>query len=112
MPTSDAVADSDDGAVDDSGEAAGVGVVDSAVDSGREDEAGRNDGGGPSLCSRICMGCCNAMDKCVTGNTEAICGTAGAACVDCSTHKCGLTEAPCCGTKGCGCAVAGILGCN
>ncbi len=111
MPLSDAVASSDDsGATVDSG--AAVGVVDAAVDAAREDEAGGEDGGGPSFCSRICMGCCNAMGKCVIGNTVASCGTGGASCGDCSTHKCPLTESPCCGNKGCGCAVAGILGCN
>jgi hypothetical protein len=68
---------------------------------------------GASLCSMICMGCCDALGKCRTGNTMAVCGVAGGTCDDCSTHKCTtLTEAPCCGSKGCGCAVAGLIGCN
>jgi hypothetical protein len=87
-----------------------------SVDSGAApeggDETGGSDSGGPSLCSMICMGCCDTMGKCRTNNTTAICGANGASCEDCSTRKCPLTEAPCCGTKGCGCAVAGILGCN
>jgi hypothetical protein len=87
---------------------------DAAIESGTAIDASDDAGIAPSLCSRICTGCCDAMGKCRTGNTTALCGGtgAGAACSDCSTNKCPLTEAPCCGSKGCGCAVAGLIGCN
>jgi hypothetical protein len=84
----------------------------SAVDSGGSSEAG-DDGGTFALCARICMGCCDAAGKCRPGNTTTVCGAMGAACEDCSMHLCTtLTEAPCCGANGCGCGVAGILGCK
>lgn len=84
----------------------------SAVDSGDVGEAGGDAAIPPSLCSMLCDGCCDAEGKCRPGNTTAICGVMGGTCEDCSKQKCGLTESGCCGTKGCGCAVAGILGCN
>lgn len=83
------------------------------ADSGGSMDAGDDGGGDMALCARICMGCCDAQGRCRTGNTMAICGAKGNLCEDCSKHACTtLTEAPCCGTNGCGCAVAGILGCN
>jgi hypothetical protein len=85
---------------------------DAAVESGTEIDAGTDAGMPPSACSMICTGCCDATGKCRTGNAVALCGVMGAACDDCSANKCPLTEAPCCGTKGCGCAVAGLIGCN
>ncbi len=85
---------------------------DAAVESGPEIDAGTDAGMSPSVCSMICTGCCDAMGKCRTGNATAQCGVMGATCDDCSPNKCPLTEAPCCGTKGCGCAVAGLIGCN
>jgi hypothetical protein len=82
------------------------------VDSGGSSEAG-DDGSTFAFCAKNCMGCCDATGKCRPGNTMAVCGAKGAACEDCSTHACTtLTEAPCCGANGCGCAVAGILGCK
>lgn len=82
------------------------------VDSGGSSDAG-DDGGTFALCARLCMGCCDATGKCRPGNTLTVCGVKAAVCEDCSTHKCStLTEAPCCGTSGCGCAVAGVLGCK
>jgi hypothetical protein len=83
--------------------------LEAGVDSDARKETGGNDAG-PSLCSLICMGCCDAQGKCRAGDTVAICGATGGSCEDCSTHKCGLAESPCCGSKGCGCA--SILGCN
>ena len=84
-----------------------------AIDSGDSSEAGGDEGGTSSLCAKICMGCCDALGKCRPGNTMAVCGATGGACEDCSTHQCTtLTESPCCGANGCGCAVAGILGCH
>jgi hypothetical protein len=81
-------------------------------DSGRSSEAGV-DGGTSALCARICMGCCDATGKCRPGNTMAVCGAKGAGCEDCSMHMCTtLTQAPCCGAGGCGCGVAGIIGCK
>jgi hypothetical protein len=113
-PVPDATASDDDrGAVADSSAVREATVSDdSGPASEGGDEAGGGDSGGPSLCSMICMGCCDTIGKCRTGNTTALCGASGASCEDCSTRKCALTESPCCGTKGCGCAVAGILGCN
>jgi hypothetical protein len=81
------------------------------LDSGSSSGAG--DGSTASLCAKLCVGCCDATGQCRAGDTMAICGAKGAACDDCAMHKCTtLTEAPCCGTKGCGCAIAGLLGCN
>jgi hypothetical protein len=68
----------------------------------------------PTLCSKLCGGCCNSLGQCVTGNKTGVCGASGAMCLDCSSVKtCPLTEAACCTSKGaCGCAVAGLVGCN
>ncbi len=102
---------------EDAGDVTDSGVRDEAsveVDSGGSIDAG-DDGGsaGAALCARICMGCCDAQGQCHPGNTMAICGAKGNLCEACAKHVCStLTEAPCCGASGCGCAVAGILGCN
>jgi hypothetical protein len=90
----------------------GTKANDAAIESGMEVDAGDDAGMALSLCARICTGCCDAMGKCRTGNAAMQCGVMGAACEDCSANKCPLTEAPCCGSKGCGCAVAGLIGCN
>ncbi len=108
----DATASGEDAsAVKDSGQPDEASV---AVDSGGSMDAGDDDDGGmAALCAKLCMGCCDAQGKCHPGNTMAICGAKGNLCDDCSKHACTtLTEAPCCGTNGCGCAVAGLLGCN
>ena len=112
-PPDDATASGEDAgerpdskAADDSG-----GVVDSggSVDAGDDGSSA-----GAAECAKICnMGCCDAQGQCHPGNTMAICGAKGNLCENCSKHACTtLTEAPCCGAAGCGCAVAGILGCN
>jgi hypothetical protein len=92
----------------------GIKGYDAEIESGTgiEIDAG-DDGMAPSLCATICTGCCDKMGRCQTGNTTNACGVMGAACENCTTNKgCPLTEAPCCGSKGCGCAVAGLIGCN
>ena len=61
---------------------------DAAVESGTAIDASDDAGIPPSICSRICTGCCDAMGKCRTGNTTALCGGMGAACSDCSTNRC------------------------
>jgi hypothetical protein len=67
-----------------------------------------------AACASICSGCCDSTGHCQTGNTAAQCGLKGALCADCSTRNCGLpSDFGCCTTAGaCGCAVAGIVGCN
>jgi hypothetical protein len=84
-----------------------------ASDGGSDAEAGARSDGGPSFCSMICAGCCDAQGKCRTGDTTAICGGAGSMCLDCSTKVCAITSEGCCTAKGaCGCSVGGLLGCN
>jgi hypothetical protein len=66
-----------------------------------------------SACSALCNGCCDSTGHCQAGTTTAVCGAAGSACVDCSSHVCVVSELGCCKAGGgCGCAVAGIVGCN
>jgi hypothetical protein len=112
-PADDAPASGEDAsAVKDAGRSPDEASV--ALDSGGSMDGGDDDGGrAEAVCAKICMGCCDAQGQCHPGNTMATCGAKGNLCDDCSKHACTtLTEAPCCGTNGCGCAVAGILGCN
>ena len=88
-------------------------VAPDAGDGGSDADAGDRSEGGPSFCSTICAGCCDAQGKCRTGDTTAICGGAGSMCLDCSAKVCPITSGGCCTAKGaCGCSVAGLLGCN
>jgi hypothetical protein len=101
---------------EDAGDVKDSGVRDEAsieADAGGSIDAGDDGSAAMAVCATICMGCCDAQGQCHPGNTMAICGAKGNLCEACSKHVCStLTEAPCCGASGCGCAVAGILGCN
>jgi hypothetical protein len=86
-------------------------MVDSPVT--REDggDAGF-DAGGTGACAMICAGCCDVNDRCQAGTATTVCGASGAMCQSCSTHSCTLST-PCCKAGGgCGCALAGVIGCN
>jgi hypothetical protein len=111
-PGADALASGDDDATVADASAVSEASTFDAGDVGEAGKAGGDAAGPPTLCSMLCDGCCDAEGKCRPGNTTAICGVMGGACEDCSKQKCSLTESGCCGAKGCGCAVAGILGCN
>jgi hypothetical protein len=79
------------------------------------DGSGVNDATAFMKCVTICSGCCDPSGRCVAmaQQSQSVCGTGGNACADCTADKtCPLTEAPCCGSNGCGCAVAGVIGCN
>ena len=101
---------------EDAGDVKDSGVRDEASiegDSGGSIDAGDDGNAAVAVCARICMGCCDEQGQCHPGNTMAVCGAKGNLCEACAKHVCStLTEAPCCGASGCGCAVAGILGCN
>ncbi len=69
-PGHDAATAGDDGSVaPDSSEGDDTGL---SGDAGAGEAGG--DDGGPSLCTRICGGCCDAQGKCRTGNATALCG--------------------------------------
>lgn len=96
-----------DGPIGDAGDGGGV-----SREGGPADGGNAGDSAAVALCETICtMGCCDSQGICHSTTTTKVCGPAGTACQDCSTHTCSvLTETPCCGTSGCACQ--SILGCN
>jgi hypothetical protein len=63
-----------------------TGGLESHVDAASDAEAPSNDAATEAApCSTTCLGCCNEQGQCAPGTTTAVCGSAGAACANCSS---------------------------